>query len=285
LGAALAMLLMRVMDTGMRASKSIRLRSDLEAIRQTLLNRIDCHDTLNPTGTAVLPLSCATYTNVVLKRKGGAAIATAGKIGDWTITSACVGDELLVRASQAASRKDQLSGLAVNDIPSNSSGTKVSQDLFGGTTDFCREYFDPGSSCSGTYDLYTGFDNRGAVCCRRVEAVRNHVNSTVNPPNGVNSAVAQCDAGEYVKSGGGRCNRDFSGAVINNSKEEHGLMQNAGIDYDDNSYQVDCDGDGRTQIYVAMGWTPSHTSPPNSDYDNTKPMDSAASAWAICCPK
>lgn len=77
------MALMGVNVTGMKANKSAGLRSDLQDIKRTITNLIDCDKTLG----AVKPTTCS--GPVTLKGKNGKSLVLDGKIGDWTIESTC----------------------------------------------------------------------------------------------------------------------------------------------------------------------------------------------------
>jgi hypothetical protein len=259
LGLIVAVLLSKVTSDGFRGAKSVGLRADLDSIRQTVRDRLDCRATLGVTGVTVLPLSCAGFANVTLKRRGGAAITSTGKLGDWTVSGGCAGNRLLIRASWPG--KDPLSGGNRDDIPTNGTGAKVSTDLFGGISDFCREYFDPGMTCAGAYPLYTGFSSNGATCCRRTATSYQNIFLAAAPFN-LNSAKAVCNPGEYVKFGGARCNVDDGGVYLTNyATQEDGFLQNASIDFTTQSVYSDCSG----HTYGAK--------------------DAVAAAYAICCPK
>ncbi|MBC7530840.1 MAG: hypothetical protein H7318_04615 [Oligoflexus sp.] len=183
-------------NNSMKASKAVSYRQDLETIRKTISSRLDCKQTLNITPGSTLPLSCKPRPQLRLKRMDGNPIGSnPNKIGDWTVKAVCEGSELIIKATNPGS--DPLTGRPLNDTSSNATGTKVSDDLFGGSSDFCRSFYDlAATSCSGTYDIYKGSRRGNKLCCRKIS-------HTPGPPS--YTAQPNCNSNEWAMTGGGEC--------------------------------------------------------------------------------
>jgi type II secretory pathway pseudopilin PulG len=229
-----------MLTRGMQGGKSTALRQDIEMLKQTVRTRLDCRKTLNVTPATVLPLACGAFGAVGVKNSDGVSYAT---LGEWTITAGCNGNRLVVRARSPG--KDPLTGKDRNSIQTNNVGATVSTDLFGGLSDFCREYFSPGSSCAvAPFTIYRGFNETGALCCRRVNAVG-------GAPTYV--SVAQCAASEYMVQGGGYCETRATGTV-------QGFLHTSGQYNNSDAWSVDC-------------------------FRHDDAADATSNAYAICCPK
>lgn len=242
------------MVDGFKATKSVSTRQDLETIRQTVLQRMDCRATLGVGITSSFPFPCSAAEIPILRKNGAEIGSTGGRIGDWIVTGSCINQELIIKARIAtANTKDGLTGKAVDAISTNSTGVAVSVDLFGGTTDLCREYYDAQfTSCSSPayrttksnekYDLFRGTHDGEKLCCREV----------IGEANGPSiSGVASCNADEWLMSGGSECTdyKPFTNPSFFHRSEPVG-----------NSWETDCWG--------------------AVDFSEDRP----ARSQAICCP-
>ena len=78
-----AMALMGVNVTAVKSNKSPSIRADLQDIKRTITNLIDCEQAPG----AVKPTTCS--GPVILKNRSGSPMVNSGKISDWTIESTC----------------------------------------------------------------------------------------------------------------------------------------------------------------------------------------------------
>ncbi|MBC7530841.1 MAG: hypothetical protein H7318_04620 [Oligoflexus sp.] len=230
---------------GHKANKSVDFRQKLESIRQIVRNQIDCKKTLGITPITVLPLTCAATTNLTLLRADGQNVGA----GDgWILKGNCLSadNELIISASMPGV-KDPLTGRDIDSLASNSFGVTVSQDIFGGTSDFCREYYEPPIpwGCSGTYDQFRG-NYQGATLCCRVQ----QTGSTRG------TAVATCNANEWILNGTGVCETDAEWWA------NKAFLHTNNINGATNSWHADC--------YETLS-------------DPLSP-DHPARAEAVCCP-
>lgn len=227
---------------GYRANKAVDIRQKLESVRQTVRTRLNCEKTLNITASTVLPISCTNLAQTLLRADG----QSVGSGDGWTIKGRCVADELIITATMPGV-VDPLTGRNMDSLPSNSSGMTVSQDLFGGTSDFCREYYEQPTQryCSGTYDRASGNYQGSQLCCRAVESAWTRL-----------AAVARCDANEWILNGTGMC------AIDPEWWANRAFLHTNTIDAAGNAWVADC----------------------YSDATDTIMPDHPAHATAICCP-
>lgn len=232
------MIIAKSVDLGIAGGRHSQLREELATIQMTLRTRLDCRRTLNIQSTTTLPATCP--TSLVARSKTGATI----EIGAWQILPSCTNGELRIGVSRQG-----LDPLTKKPW----ANSKIAQDVFDGTSDFCREYLDSTySTCSGTYDLAFGVGTESR-CCRKVQGTKYAPFS--NAPH-LNSAAAACSAGERIVTGGGGCNLPNLGA-----SDELGFIQSIGMQLDQNRYFVDCHG-----------------------HNQSGAADAPAYAYAICCP-
>ncbi len=137
-----------IMGRGFNAQAKLTAGSELEAIKFSLLRTLDCNNTLNTTPSGPT-LSCGSYPLVPLRRRGSPNSAVldinpSDKVGRWTVRAGCSGNEIIVKATRPGN--DPLSGRPWSNIPEAS-------DLFRGTSDLCREYFDPSYRRNKSYPL------------------------------------------------------------------------------------------------------------------------------------
>ena len=232
-----ALAVSKLTTTGLQRTKSSGARQDFEAMKQTIRTRLDCRATLNIISSTTLPLTCANFTSVSLSRSDGGPLAPSGKLGPWTIAARCTNNELKVAISRSGN--DPLTGQSYSALPE-------ATDLFRGTGNLCREYFAPGSTCTGTYDTYTGSTGGGVVCCRQVS-----VAATVRVGG---SSNIYCSGNEYLLagSGGGSCETTNAGYM--------GFLHKNKEDFVSNMSSADC---------INYNWT----------------AESLSTAYAVCCPK
>jgi len=201
----------RMVQTGFDGMNSIQSRQDLESIKQSINTELDCRQSLgitfhgSPAVETSLPLTCANFSSVTLLTSAGTALGTAlpnggNKIGKWTVKATCLSQHLVVTAS--APGNDQLTGLPLNSTPSNTNGATVSTDLFGGTTDFCREYFAGITPTCSASTIQYGTNNSGQpLCCRWVDSMTFFGDWKVDPSVSCNSnefginPIANCENG------------------------------------------------------------------------------------------
>ena len=215
---SVAMLLIsQLLSSSILGTQSVANRQDLEGVKQLIRTRLDCKASLGVTAATTLPLTCASYASVVPKSADGAQIASGGKIGSWTIAAGCNLGRLLITATRNGT--DPLTHKAYSGAPEAS-------DLFRGMSDFCSEYFDSSTVCSGTYPSYQGLVGKSAKCCREIETDQ----SVTLPPQG---AAVACGAGEYVST--------VSGSCMANPVPTRGMLHYVNSDYSTNAY-VDCYG-------------------------------------------
>lgn len=238
---------------GYKANKSVELRQGLEVVRETIRSRMDCRKSLGIAAGAPLPLSCASSIDRELKGSDGRDLGSGGgKIGVWTVKGSCQGNELIIRAS-ADQLLDPINGQKIDAMLSNSIGTKVSEDLFGGTSDFCREYYEESvDSCGGDYPSYQGTFGGSPLCCRKQgsDVQASYLYGT----------RSTCRPNEWILRGWGAC--DISGPP-NHDWWENPAFLHADI-IEGNAALTDC--------YPSNPAGPMPTG------------DSASSAGAVCCP-
>jgi len=192
----------KVFENGISGTKFVRNRRDLESIKQMINADLDCSQTLAIVPGTPLPVSCANYSSVTLLKSSGEAIGAAlpnggNQIAQWTISTACINNQLVVSAT--APGNDQLTGVPLSSTPSNSLGVKVSTDLFGGSTDFCREDFDSSFQNCQISDpnyphLQLGTNVGGQpLCCRLVTSL-----TAIDP-------VVSCNTYEFGLDPSGIC--------------------------------------------------------------------------------
>ncbi len=150
----LALGVSKVMTDASRGGRSVAMRSELEALKHSLLKRLDCEKTIKPTsGMAVCP------SPVALRDLRGNPLLAQGKMGEWTVRTSCAetGADAGLKFSATRPGKDPLTGKDWKDIP-------AAADLFDGIR-LCAEYF--ASSCPASHPLLVGFESpKDARCCR-----------------------------------------------------------------------------------------------------------------------
>jgi type II secretory pathway pseudopilin PulG len=130
----LALVLAQMIVNAKKTSRAIQNDVDLNMTKMTIMNRIDCIKTLGITSTTTLPLNCTEFSSVTLKSHTNTVIAPSGKLGPWNIAAKCTANELIVKASRSGN--DPLTGKLYSSLP-------AATDIFRGTSDFCRQYFEP----------------------------------------------------------------------------------------------------------------------------------------------
>jgi hypothetical protein len=116
----LAVGISKITSGGMRAQKTVELRSDINYLRQMLAERIDCTETLNramqqPPASASINQVCQSGKQFYLygKSAGGVAarLTTSDyKIGDWVVKTTCTADKSLEITVEQPGRNDPLTG-------------------------------------------------------------------------------------------------------------------------------------------------------------------------------
>lgn len=233
-------------SNSMKASKSVSYRQDLETIKKTISSRMDCKETLGINPASVLPLTCGGARHKLRRIGGGKIGSNPNMIGDWTISSKCINQKLIIQASMPGV-KDPLTGRLLDDLPSNTTGTTVSEDLFGGSSNFCQSFYDPAfASCSGSgiYDKFKGSRKGKKLCCREITAMAGPPEYTSQPT---------CEADEWTMTGGGQCIYDGTLASTANPSFLHKSYTAP------SAWGVDC--------YTVRG------------------AESRTIGFAICCPK
>lgn len=235
----------RMTANNMKAAKSLNLRQDLEAIKKTIRSRMDCRKTLGINPSSSLAPSACKKVKRGLKRMDGSDLGTADKkIGDWTVEAYCENDEVIFTASMPGV-KDPLTGKPIDSMASNTAGTTVAVDLFGGTSNFCEAFLQPNyADCgTGTYNIYKGSRNGSKTCCREYNA------------SSTNVGYAWCKPDEMIFIGGG--NVVFDGAPT----------------------WAGAPGFFHTFVDHDTGWAVDAFSA------NDKYVDAKTTARAICCPR
>jgi hypothetical protein len=284
LAIASAMMLGQIMGQGLKSSASVEVRSDLELIRNTIVSRLDCKNTLRITSSTTVPLACGSFTAAnygttwSLRRPGGTNsaaldLAPGGKIGTgpkaWTITAKCDGNDLVIGATRSGN--DPVSGKPFTSLPE-------ATDLFRGGSAFCHEFFDDGYwSCSGTYNFVQGRRANGQPNCCRFVSER----QTTSGGGG----VATCGANEYVASGGGSCWAETQGGYAWLS----GVATTPGVkDLCAGPTQVGCFNDGTIDKTYYLPARASDSSNPAWVQECHQPItnvEAKGAAFAVCCPK
>ena len=161
LAGILAGLLTEINVNSMRNSKQIKLQDELTQVRQMVLKRLSCKDTLNITSATLLPIACP--NTITLKdRHGRSLFATDGRVGNstWYVSPSCNASGIQLKVTRLTKDKKP----ALN--PLTKKRHKL-EPLFE-TGDFtCSEYFlgTAGNSCiSGSY--VSGIKPDGSVECR-----------------------------------------------------------------------------------------------------------------------
>jgi hypothetical protein len=99
----------QLMKSGFKSSRHIEIKDERSSIRRTILDNLDCKQTLNPAGTPPVPTTCA------LKNKRGEAMT---KIGEWTLDATCTSAGLQITAAQSLGngqfKKDPLTQMDLN---------------------------------------------------------------------------------------------------------------------------------------------------------------------------
>lgn len=121
----LMMFLSDSLKLAFRGSKSVTLRTELEAIRRTMLTRVSCANSFNAS-------TCSTAGQLVAlrDRTGAVIIGNTGagtKFGDWTVRAECNAslDGVFLRAARLRSNGTLTSSAASDFIPDPTSNVTV----------------------------------------------------------------------------------------------------------------------------------------------------------------
>lgn len=119
----LALMTAQLLKSSARGTRKISNLSDLNSIRHTLTTTLDCAQTL---GNPALPAACGgPYT---LRRISGDPITeSGGDLGNWNLEANCAANEIIISGSE-------------------NQGTYEQADIFRGTSDFCRGFFEPANA-------------------------------------------------------------------------------------------------------------------------------------------
>lgn len=218
---------------------------ELAALNAQIQTQVDCRATLSAAPPTPLPLTCAAYTNILLKRRDGSSLTTpagaSNVIGAWTVHAECISNALHVTA--ARSGNNPLTQLPWGVIDVISPAQKI-----------CGEYFAPNSSCAAG-KFYHGNRDGSFECCRELRVTQTATWGFVS---------AQCNTDEYATGGGSRCSMTNDLIAGSSPGSVHTITPQipyiiSGAYY--NQWGVDCN----TKNYL--------------------PPDSYAEATAICCPR
>lgn len=140
----------KLIVNGMKGQASLSARVDMDALKMTLLQKLNCERTINPTS---IPATCP--ATIVLKDRVNQNVLSAGnKLGVWTVTTTC--DSGGLSFAVAKSGKDPLTGKDWTDV-------SKAKDLFNGIK-LCANLF--GGGCPASHPvLLPGGDGQGR-CCR-----------------------------------------------------------------------------------------------------------------------
>ena len=204
--------LVRTMTTAMQANKKNSNNLDLNAVKRTIIERMDCHNSIT-----TLQTTCDTNELFRLQDKKGAslfALSADGQsngtfeyeVGNWLVRANCDASTGGLKIGSELKTKDPLTGHTV-----------VKENIFGQGSQFCENRFNlpPAggggggggagtvvSNCSGTYDMQTGAN----TCCRMVEFKKYNGDGKGAHYGNPSLAIAKCNKNtEYMAWGGGRC--------------------------------------------------------------------------------
>jgi hypothetical protein len=189
----------------MAVERDFNRMSQIEILRRTLRTEFNCRKSLDINPAAALPqvqaCSRGNKTVDILNREGVELFSmhTSGeyyRVGDWHLRARCQNSQIVFDA-----RMNQRGDPRKSEADALFGGWR---DLFSGTSRFCQEYLSPSlSRCAAApYTEMSGWDSRGAVCCRTVVAVGN------------GSASATCAPYEVMVSGGAQCTNALGGSAL-----------------------------------------------------------------------
>lgn len=129
--------LMRFMSSQVTTVSNLETIREISAIKRKIARKMHCANTLNFSFSASgSSLSCSAYAsaNLVPKTKEGKNMVFGVGTSAWNVVGNCDGDELIFKVTGGPKR---------NKKAQNWSSTKYGKDLFIGSSEFCKEYFDP----------------------------------------------------------------------------------------------------------------------------------------------
>lgn len=138
----LALVGSRLLTNGVQGSKALSNRYELTVIKDTMLRRLDCYKTLGVSPPLTSALNCAAYANVVPRDKNNNVLSS---LGPWAIRAGCNDNSVVLKATRPGQDP-----LTKKDY---STAQEATQDLFRGTSSFCREFFDPSYAKYVQYNL------------------------------------------------------------------------------------------------------------------------------------
>ncbi len=281
----------KLLKTGVGGAAHVGNSMDLESIKMSLLQQFDCRASLGVLPSTTLPISCASFSSVPIKRSNGTDIFS-GPAAGWTMAATCTGNEVIFSATRTGN--DPLTN---QPYATSSNAT----DVFRGASEFCRQYFDPSPTCpTAPNNIRIGESPEGRPrCCRLViddtigsgyagaPTAADHPSNPGFDTAGVGwYAIAQCGAAEYLHSGGGEC-PDYMLA----SNPRIGFLHTSGPYTYNRISQV---GPPVRVEEVApppanLGMEPQAWIADCHGFDFTVPNQPTsthrrAKAWAICCP-
>ena len=129
----------RLLSTSHLGAKSSELHNDISSLRENLRLGFDCYESLGePAPSATL--NCAAMGSIPILRADGSSIVSSGKLGVWTVTAGCAGDQIIFKAMKPGN--DPLTGQPWAQSKSLRA-PNGNLDLFRGTSSFCTGFFHP----------------------------------------------------------------------------------------------------------------------------------------------
>ncbi len=164
--AALASQVSGVSIRGQAFQKRNSERINIDVIKSTVLQRLDCSKTLESRSAYESTPRCRDFRNgVLIRRSDGSVLNPNNQIGEWTLKASCP----LINGKDADELVITLHKEGVDPITKTPwSKMKYAADLFEGVSDFCREQFseqeteqEPDLACFWGYRDQTGIHTEG----------------------------------------------------------------------------------------------------------------------------
>lgn len=170
-------------------------QQEVFTIQRTILEQMDCFETLKPTSPNKAQ-QCSGKPIVLRDRTGSPLYPTNSSGGhtltwkntagvskpSWEIKASCNNNAIFVEKKQARNDGSRSFFSKFSSLWTSSNNPEL-----------CKSYFDNKSVCSGKYPIFAGSSREYPLCCRAVSGV------------GAGGAMASCEKDEFASLGGAWC--------------------------------------------------------------------------------
>ena len=129
--------LLRFQSSQVSSVSNLETIREISAFQRKIARKMNCAKTLNYAYSAAsAKLSCSAYANknLIPKTEEGKEMVFGVGSSAWGVVGNCDGNELIFKVNKGPKRRKNFQ---------NWSSTKYGKDLFMGTSEFCKEFFDP----------------------------------------------------------------------------------------------------------------------------------------------